>query len=266
MTPPRIAVAGGRGFIGRHVCAALADAGVVAFGREGPPTRTCEVLIWAAGGRAGTPDELLAQHVAAPLAALALRPRRVVYLGTGEVYGRQDPPFREDLPVAPETPYAAAKAAGERALADACAAAGAALVVVRPAVVYGQGQTGDMLLPAALASLRAGRPFAASEGRQTRDFVHVSDVARLVRRAAADDAPPGVYNAGSGEELAVRDALHALAAGFEPERGALLRLGAVPTRPGEAMRYVLDITRAAAALGWRPRVRPADGLRALARG
>lgn len=264
----RVAVGGGHGFIGRRLCTALASAGrwPVPFGREGAPEVECDVLVWAGGGRSSEVDAMTEAHMAAPLRALlALRPRRVVYLSSAEVYGKLPPPFHEDDSAAPETVYATAKQAGEVTLGVACEALGAALVVVRPTVVYGPGQAPTMLLPAALAALRAGETFAASEGLQTRDFLHVDDLAALVVRCVADDAPAGLYNAGSGEETRVRDALLLLAAAIGPHAAELLEFGALPTRPGEALRYAVDISRAAERLAWRPTIALADGLRRLVR-
>lgn len=267
--PPRIAVAGGGGFIGRRLCAALAARGdlVIPFGAAGPPAGNVDALVWA-GGRRGSDEAVLhEQQVAAPLRALhGLAPRRLVYLSSAEVYGRVPVPFREDGPVAPETAYGRSKRAGELALAQACADAGATLIVLRPTVIYGPGQAPTMLLPAALAALRAGQPFPCSAGEQTRDFLHVDDLVALILRALEQGAPAGTYNAGSGQELPVREALAQLAAALGPDVAPLLRLGALPTRPGEALRYVVAIERAALQLGWRPRISLIDGLRELARG
>jgi len=278
--PPRIAVGGAAGFIGRHLCAALETSGadVVRFGAEGPPEGHVDALVWAGGRRGNDEAGQREQHVAAPLRALQrLEPRRLVYLSSAEVYGGVPVPFHEDGPVAPATPYGQAKRAGELALAQACAASPSApsssssptslssLIILRPTVIYGPGQTPTMLLPAALAALRAGRPFPCTEGKQTRDFLHVADLVALIQRCLEPDAPAGTYNAGSGQEVRVREALTILAAAIGPDAAALLQLGALATRPDEAQRYVVDIDRAAQRLGWRPRISLAEGLRELAR-
>ena len=287
----QIAVAGGHGFIGRRLCAALRARGdtPIPFGREGPPAHAptdrdappthalrdapparaptvCDALVWAAGGRSPDLAVMHEAHVAAPLRALAaLRPRRVVYLSSAEVYGRIPVPFREADEPRPETPYGQAKHAGEQALRAACTDLATPLVILRPTVVYGPGQTPTMLLPAALAALRAGHDFPATAGTQTRDFIHVDDLGALILRCLAADAPTGTFNAGSGHELPIRDVLLQLAAHLGPAALAHLQLGAVPARAGEAMRYVIDPTRSATLLGWRTTISLADGLRALAR-
>jgi len=270
----RVAVGGGGGFIGRRVCAAVAAddraAGSprwpVPFGREGPPEVGCDALVWAAGQRSDDVAAMTEVHVAAPLRALlTLRPRRLIYLSSAEVYGRIPAPFHEADAACPESVYGTAKLEGEVTLGVACEALRCALIVLRPTVVYGPGQAPTMLLPAALAALRAGRRFPATAGAQTRDFLHVDDLAALVVRCLDDDAPPGTYNAGSGHELPVREALRLLAAAVGPDAAKLLDLGALPTRDGEAMRYAVDIHRCATHLGWRAAITLAAGLTALAR-
>jgi nucleoside-diphosphate-sugar epimerase len=264
----RTAIAGGRGFIGSHLTAAIP--GSFVFGREGPPPRACEALVWAAGGRAGSAADLHDQHTDAPLRAIAaLRPRRVVYLSSAEVYGQQPVPFSETTAPAPTTDYGHAKLDGELAVTAACAAAGIQLFIVRPAIVYGPGQAPTMLIPAALAALRAGQRFPATDGAQTRDFLHVDDLVALVLRCLGDlanpgHAPPDTYNAGSGRETSVRDVLRSLADAVGPAAADLLAFGARAPRVGEAVRYVLDIRRARERLRWSPAIDLEIGLRRLA--
>ena len=270
----RLAVGGGGGFIGRRVCAAVAaddrptesPRWPVPFGREGPPEVGCDALVWAAGGRSDDVAAMTEVHVAAPLRALlTLRPQRLIYLSSAEVYGRIPAPFCEADAACPESVYGTAKQAGEVTLGVACEALRCALIVLRPTVVYGSGQSPTMLLPAALAALRAGRRFPATAGEQTRDFLHVDDLAGLVVRCLDDDAPPGTYNAGSGRDRPVREALMLLAAAIGPDAARLLEFGALPTRPGEAMRYAVDTTRCEAVRGWQAAISLEAGLAALAR-
>ena len=118
----------------------------------------------------------------------------------------------EDDPPLPVSVYGETKVAGERLLADG-AAGDAPVVVIRPQNVIGPGQalhnpyTG--VLAAFLARLREGLPLQVyGDGHQTRDFVHVSDVARLV--VALVTAPPAhdghlVVNCGIGERTSLLD-------------------------------------------------------------
>jgi UDP-glucose 4-epimerase len=97
------------------------------------------------------------------------------------------------------------------------------------------------------------------DGRQTRDWVEVSDVVRANLLAAdADAGLTGPVNIGTGRETSVLDLIETLnqAAGGrtlpEPEF--------VPERPGEVSRSCLDVSRARAELGWEARVELREGL------
>lgn len=271
MSATAVAIGGGGGFIGRAVAEALGQARAFAFGREGLSRETCpevHALVWAGGGREGGEAGLEEAHVAAPVRALevaaARGARRVVYVSSGEVYGTQPVPFREDAARLGDTPYARAKIRGEDAIGAAASRLGVAAVVVRAGVVYGPGQRGGMLIPSLLAALRAGQRFACTAGEQTRDFVHVRDVARVIARCVEDSAPAGVYNAGTGVETAVAALVRALA--WRVDRPELLDIGALPYRAGEVMRYVLDPARARERLKFVAAVELAAGLESLASG
>jgi nucleoside-diphosphate-sugar epimerase len=269
-----VALAGATGFIGSAIARAFARAGrelvalprdvalpgeVVASPGEGAAPADvvrADVLIWAAGRRESDLAANRAAHVAAPLAAArATGARRVVYLSSGECYGAAPLPYREDGPALGTSDYARAKLEGEHALAGV-----AETIALRLGVVYGPGQSPRMLIPEVAAALRAGKRVALSPGEQTRDFVFVDDVADAVVRAVgrevggavgrAIDAPPSTINIASGREVRVRDAVTTLCRvlGASEE---LLGFGDIAVRPGEAMRYVLDVARAADILGWR---------------
>lgn len=260
----RVAVGGGRGFIGAAIVRALEAAAcdVVAFGREGPPPGRADALVWAGGHREPELAANRAVHVDAPLAAArALAPRVIVDLSSAEVYGGAPVPFAEPGPTDPRTPYAIAKLEGERALA----AVADSVYAIRPGVVYGPGQPPRMLIPRVIDSLRAGTRLPLTPGDQTRDFVFVDDLAALVVCCVCDDPSPGIYNAGTGRELSVRAACLAIVAAIDPARAPLLDFGAEPYRPAEQMRYVLDVSRTAARTGWRALVSFEDGIARIAR-
>jgi nucleoside-diphosphate-sugar epimerase len=252
----RVLVAGGGGFIGRRLVARLADAR--AAGRADMAAAAADgadALVWAAGGRVADAAAGLEVHARGPVRALeASGARTCVYLSSGEVYGAQDVPFRESARLVGSSPYAQAKIAGERAIAEACAARGARLFVLRPAVVYGPGQGGSMLLPSLMAALAARRRFAMTRGEQTRDFLYVDDLTALIARCLEPDAPAGTYNAGTGRETEVVAMARAVAdeVGRRGDFDAqpLLDAGALPYRDGEQMRYVLDVSATRDRLGW----------------
>ncbi|MDX2087587.1 MAG: NAD-dependent epimerase/dehydratase family protein [Kofleriaceae bacterium] len=251
-----VVVGGGRGFIGSSICRALAAAGheAIAIGRG--ETARGDVLVWAAGKKLPTLEENRAVHVTAALEALAASgASKVIYVSSGECYGEAPLPWREDGPVRGTTPYAQAKLEGEQALS-----AKVPTVVLRPAVVYGPGQRPPMLLPSIVDALKRREHVALTDGMQTRDFVFVEDVATAV--VAALGVGPTTINIGSGIEVRVREACETLGRLLDGEQ--LLGFGERVRGPGDPVRYVLAVERAAEVLGWRATTTLEVGLERLA--
>jgi nucleoside-diphosphate-sugar epimerase len=266
----KVLVAGGKGFIGRHVSQLAQKRGheVVISGRGDTDVVASggfDAVVWAAGGRVPDVEQGLEVHARAPARILqASGATRFVYLGSGECYGLQDVPFKETMQLRGTSPYARAKIAGEEAVAAAALDFGAAAFLLRPAVVFGAGQKGQMLVPALLNALRQRRHFPMTAGEQTRDVIHVDDVARLIVRCLDDDAEPDVYNVGTGIETPVIEVVTKVVAEASRVLGAdlmpLLEAGAIPYRDGEQMRYVMDVSRAKERLGWSAEVGLDDGI------
>ena len=134
------------------------------------------------------------------------------------------------------------------------------VVTVRPFQVYGPGQPDQTLIPLAIRAAQAGEDFPMTPGEQERDFIYLNDVAEGMLAAAE---APGIKGEsivlGTGQTHAIRQAVTRVWE-IAGARGRML-LGALPYRPGEAMRTVADADRAARLTGWRARVSLEDGLR-----
>jgi UDP-glucose 4-epimerase len=189
---------------------------------------------------------------------------RFVYVSTGgALYGETERiPTPEDAPIRPLSPYGTGKWAGELYCDLYARLHGASTVTLRLANVYGPRQDphGEAGVIAIFCErLRSGAaPTVFGDGRQTRDYVYVGDVAAATV-AAADARVGGPLNVGTGIEASVLDLVGALrelggGQGFEPEHA--------PPRPGEMRRSSLDPGRAARELGWRATTPLRDGLRA----
>jgi dTDP-glucose 4,6-dehydratase len=192
------------------------------------------------------------------------RARRLVHCSTDEVYGSLGPRgrFRETTPLAPNSPYAASKAAADLlVLAAVRTHGGGALdaVVTRCSNNYGPFQFPEKLIPLMILNALAGEPLPVyGDGRQVRDWIHVEDHGEGLIAAFERGRSGEVYNLGGSaerENLAVVKAI--LAAVGRPE--SLIRL--VEDRPGHDRRYAIDASRARRDLGWRPRRRFERGLR-----
>jgi UDP-glucose 4-epimerase len=104
------------------------------------------------------------------------------------------------------------------------------------------------------------RPTVYGDGRQTRDWVDVSDVVRANLVAAGSEVTEPM-NVGQGRETSVLELLEAL--NEVSDRGPLAEPQFLPERTGEVRRSCLDVTRAKRDLGWEAQVGLADGLRRI---
>src|SRR5580698_4725453 len=131
---------------------------------------------------------------------------RFVNIGSGDVYGDAPVPFTEDGPVRPASPYAVSKYAAERFCRMFHQAYDWPIVCLRPFNVYGPQQSPDRIIPELIMSALNGHDLKMTEGRQTREFMYVDDVADAFVRALTQPGIDGeVINVSRGEEVAIRD-------------------------------------------------------------
>jgi len=181
----------------------------------------------------------------------------LVYISSAAVYGEpQRLPIDENHPTKPLSPYGLSKLAGEQI--TQMLAPGAA--VLRLFNVYGPGQTGPYAGVISKFVERAKRglpPVIYGDGTQTRDFIHVADVARLVE-VVLDCGAAGVYNVGTGRAVSIRElaavVMRLAGLGGEPLYG--------PPRPGDIKHSAADVSKAKS-LGWQPQMPLEEGLRRL---
>lgn len=169
-------------------------------------------------------------------------------------------PLDELSPVRPRSPYGAGKAAAEAYCLAFHEAFGLDTVVLRFANVYGPWSSVKTSVVAQfIRSGLDGRPLVVDgDGRQTRDFIHVSDlVTALVAAGRADGAAGGVYHIATGVETAIAGVAEQVRShlGLPPSS---IRFG--PGRVGDAVRSVADPGRARMALGWEPGVDIGTGI------
>jgi len=191
---------------------------------------------------------------------LEFKTRRVIFASTGgAIYGEPDRlPVDESHPARPISPYGISKLVGEFYLQE-FGRRGLEWAALRYANVYGprqdpHGEAGVVAI-FAQAMLDGRTPTIFGDGRQTRDFVYVDDVAAANLRAL--DAPSGqIANIGTGIETTVNELFEKLA-GLSKFRG---KAAYAAPRPGDVQRIALNGARAKTWLEWAPQVSLNDGL------
>ena len=172
-------------------------------------------------------------------------------------------PTSETKPLAPQSIYAIGKRDQEEMCLTIGAAYGIPTVALRFFSAYGPRQTLSNPYNGAVAifatRLRNGRaPFIFEDGEQTRDFVHVRDVARAMSAALSRPEADGrVVNVGSGEPVTIRELAEAVASALGVAIAPEI-LGEF--RPGDVRHCVADLTLAADLLGFRPEIPLEAGL------
>jgi UDP-glucose 4-epimerase len=183
----------------------------------------------------------------------------------GALYGRDAPiPSPESVPPMPESPYGVAKYCAEQYVDLYNRLHGTHHAVLRLANVYGPRQhpSGEAAVVPSFCSrvLRGEEPVIYGSGKQTRDYIYVSDVVDAFL-AAADYGMSGTWNIGSGVEVSVLRLATIVSeiAGrhFEPEFA--------PPRPGELDRSAVSVNLARSVLNWRPVVTLTEGVEAAYR-
>ncbi len=184
---------------------------------------------------------------------------RFVSIGTSEIYGDIESPFREDQPVRPSSPYAASKYAAECFCRVFQRGHGWPIVMVRPFNAYGPAQTADRVIPEIIVRALRRQELRMTQGRQTREFNFVEDlVDGFVRAASVAGIEGELFNIGCGEDISIRDLatriLDLMGNPVEPQFGAL------PERPTEIFWMRSDSSKARSRLGWAPTHSLEDGL------
>lgn len=194
--------------------------------------------------------------------------RRVVFASSAAVYGDHIVlPLREELPPRPLSPYAASKVAGEAYCSAFHTSYGLPTAVLRLFNVYGPRQdpanpySGVVSIFAAQMS-RGERPVIYGDGKQTRDFVYVTDAVPAVLLACEREAAiGGIFNVAGGGQTSVLQ----LAAALNQMLATNLTPTFAPARSGEVRFSQADVRRARRVLGWEARIPLREGLSRLVR-
>lgn len=197
-------------------------------------------------------------------------PHRFHHISTDEVYGSlapNDPPFSESTAYAPNSPYAASKAASDHLVRAYAHTYGLGATISNCSNNYGPYQFPEKLIPLMILNASAGKPLPVyGDGQQIRDWLYVEDHCEAILAILERGIAGETYNIGGGNQPAnltlvqtVCDMLDELRPTQESHR-ALIEF--VADRPGHDRRYAMEIGKIGRDLGWAPRHSLAEGLRA----
>lgn len=190
--------------------------------------------------------------------------KKLVFASSSAVYGNvsdKDLPLKEDRILSPLSPYAVSKLVGEHYCRVFSDIYGLDTVCLRYLNVYGPRQRPDSqyaaVIPKFIDSVMSGKsPTVFGDGRQTRDFIFVKDVARANMIAMKSRIRHGVFNVGTGKATSLLELLEKIcsAAGKNPKPVF------ADAKPGDIKHSVADITKIRE-IGFKPGYSLEQGLR-----
>jgi dTDP-glucose 4,6-dehydratase len=198
---------------------------------------------------------------------------RFLHVSTDEVYGSlsfTDPPFSEASRYAPNSPYAASKAASDHLVRACHHTFGMPVLTAICSNNYGPRQFPEKLIPLMLLNALAGQALPVyGDGSNVRDWIYVEDCCRAIRSVLTNGIPGQVYNIGGHNERSNLQVVHTLCDLLDqlmpPTHSYRGLIRFVGDRPGHDLRYALDTRKIEGAMGWLPSVPMEEGLRRTVR-
>lgn len=195
---------------------------------------------------------------------------RFHHVSTDEVFGALkpgDPPFSETTPYAPNSPYAASKAASDHLVRAYYHTFGLPVTISNCSNNYGPYQFPEKLLPLMITNALEGKPLPIyGDGQQIRDWLYVGDHCEAIYRILEKGAVGETYAIGGNNQptnLMLVETVCAIldeAMPDSPHTPHKALIQHVPDRPGHDRRYAMDITKISGELGWQPRQGLGSGL------
>lgn len=179
---------------------------------------------------------------------------RFVQVSTDEVYGSlfpDEPPFAEESPICPNSPYAASKAGADLLVRAYVHTHGLPAVITRCSNNYGPYQFPEKLIPLMITNALEDKPLPVyGDGTNRRDWIHVEDHCRAIELVIEKGKDGEVYNIGAECELANIDVVKAILQTMnKPET----LISFVKDRPGHDCRYAINARKIRQELAWKPR-------------
>jgi len=196
---------------------------------------------------------------------------RFLHVSTDEVYGSlrpDDPPASETRAYAPNSPYAASKAASDHLARAYHHTYGLPVLTTNCSNNYGPYQFPEKLIPLTILHAIQGKPIPVyGDGQNVRDWLFVEDHCQAIRRVLARGRTGETYNIGGRNEKRNMEVVRTICGILDELRPRdpvvphekLITL--VPDRPGHDRRYAIDARKLERELGWKPRETFETGMR-----
>ena len=195
---------------------------------------------------------------------------RFLHVSTDEVYGSlgpTDPAFKETHPYAPNSPYAASKAASDHLVRAYHHTYDLPVLTTNCSNNYGPRQYPEKLIPLMITNALAGKPLPVyGDGLNVRDWLYVLDHCDAIRAVIDKGRVGETYNIGGSSEKNNLELVRMLCTMLDAARPRKLGryadlIAMVTDRPGHDRRYAIDAAKIERELGWQPRESFESGMR-----
>jgi UDP-glucose 4-epimerase len=177
----------------------------------------------------------------------------IIALGTTDEYGIHNSSFIESSTENPISPYGFSKLCGTQLAQFFNRSFNLPVIILRPTIAYGPHQANDMFIPSLINTLMSNSDFKMTEGKQLRDFIYISDLVDAMLLISESQNYNGeIFNIGSGDSLKLREVASTIAIDLNKEH--FLKIGSIPYRQNEVMKYKTCTDKINNTLGWFPKV------------
>lgn len=177
---------------------------------------------------------------------------KFLQVSTDEVYGAlgKEGFFTENTPLAPNSPYSAAKASADLVCRAYHETFGLPTNITRCSNNYGPYQFPEKMIPLMIHNCMEGKPLPVyGDGMQIRDWLHVDDHCSALYAVLTRGGSGEVYNIGGNNERANLDIVRLIVRSLDANEALIQH---VKDRPGHDRRYAIDNTKIMTQLGWTP--------------
>ena len=189
---------------------------------------------------------------------------RYLQVSTDEVYGslsEEDPAFTENTPIRPNSPYSASKASADMLCQSFIETYNLPILITRCSNNYGPNQNPEKLIPLMIKNAKAGKKLPVyGDGRNIRDWIHVSDHCSGIAAVLHNGKLGDVYNIGGKHEVRNIDIVKTILKLLDKDDS---QIEFVEDRLGHDWRYAIDNSKIQNELGWVPSVNFEEGLKKL---
>jgi dTDP-glucose 4,6-dehydratase len=196
---------------------------------------------------------------------------RFLHVSTDEVYGSlgpKDPSFTETTPYAPNSPYAASKAAADHLVRAYHHTYGLPTLTTNCSNNYGPYQFPEKLIPLTILRAISGKPIPVyGDGQNVRDWLYVEDHCDAIRAVLTKGQVGQTYNIGGHSEKPNLETVNLLCSildelrPHDPTVPHRQFITFVTDRPGHDRRYAMDARKITRELHWQPRESFETGMR-----